>query len=334
MPGRATNEPSNYFALGKQTAKGTAASTFTYLRHLDGTGFEITEDVESVREGGDGQEVGLRYKTSIGADGAAVTNSRPEIAARLLAWTLGADTTSVPAETPAGSGAVNIHTIAPTSTLPYLTAEQYWADQVERALDCKITELVIEGEQGRPLKITANLLAGGTVSFPASQTTASRETGQPHFFPGGSYIVEGAANTKLTKFRTTIRRSVDDAIRTTGLNREDVIEQNFDVMHEMTLKYEDATSIYDKVHSSGGQGSQIPFDLATGAFEAHTQFGTGSNLRKLDLYLGQFHYTGARVNKLDPDGKTMYIDVTCEGYKGATHQVHAAVWTASVAALV
>ena len=85
MPGRATNEPQNYMAVAFQSSQTAEGTAFNFLRHLDGSGADIDEQIESVREGGDGQEVGLRYKTAITFDGAMVVNDRPEIGARLWA---------------------------------------------------------------------------------------------------------------------------------------------------------------------------------------------------------------------------------------------------------
>lgn len=334
MPGRATNEPSNYYALGLQPAKGTEASTFLFLRHLDGTGFEIAENLESVREGGDGQEVGLRYKTDISADGPAVANARPEMAARLLAWTLGVDTPTSPQNlATVASGIANEHWLTPAATVPYLTADQFWADQVERAIDSKITSLEIEFEQGRPLKFTAGLIGGGSVYFPATPLSPTRETAQPFYFPGASVVIESAGNPLVTKGSIRIDRGMDDGIRTTGLNRQDVVESAIDVSGAFTLKYESAT-LYDKVHAGGAGGSQIPIDLATGALSLWQAFGSGTNFRHLGIFAPGFHYTAARVNKLDPDGKTMYLDVTWSSYRSGTHAAFGRVLTASAPALV
>lgn len=334
MPGRATNEPTNYIALGKQTALGSEASTFTFFRHLDGSGLEFTEDVESVREGGDGQEVGLRYKTALSADGALVANARPEMAARLLAWTLGVDAPTAPLGlATVASGITNDHWLTPAATLPYLTADQFWADQVERAVDAKITSLDIEFEQGRPLKMTANMIGGGTAYFPASPQSPTRETSQPFYFPGASVTIEGAGNALVTKGSIKIDRGMDTDIRTTGLNRQDVIETSLDISGAFTLKYENAT-LYDKVHAGGAGGSQVPVELATGAMSLWQSFGAGTQFRHLGLFAPGFHYTQARVNKLDPDGKTMYLDVAWESYKAATHAAYARVLCASIAALV
>lgn len=328
MPGRATNDSDNYFAIGKQSAKDTEASTFYFFKHLDGTGLELDQTVESEREGGDGQEVGLRYKSAISMDGDAVANARPELAARLFAYALGADSVAAGVTT---ATALQVHTAVPTalgSAAAYLTVEQRFADNIERVSNAQITGLTIEGESGRPIKLTANLIGGGTPYRRdiASALTPARESGQPFFFPGGSYSIDGAANTKITKFKAAVTRGVDGDIRTTQLFREDVVALNFGTDLELTLKYEDKT-LHDKIKY--GAGSMVPLNLATGAFQAYTEFGSGTTARFLEANFPVFDYTGARVNKLDPDGKTVYIDVVGMGRKTATHQFFTRVQTAS-----
>jgi hypothetical protein len=333
MPGRGSNESSNYFAVGKQTEKGAEATTFYFLRHLDGTALELDEQTEAVREGGDGQEVGFVHKTAVSLDGEMIHNARPEGAARGAAWTLGVDTVA------AGSGGatpLQVHTAVPTSTIPYVTVEQRWADVIERGVDARLTSMVVEGEAGRPLKVSHGIITGGTPyrrDAAASALTPARESGQPFFFPGGSYVIDGAGNTKITKFKSTTERNVDKDIRTTELFREDVVVLNFDSNLEFTLKYEDAT-LYDKVHYLAGTTiSPNALGLATGSFKAYSEFGAGTTQRFFELNHPLIVYTGARVNKLDPDGKTMYVDVTAMGVKGATHQVFTRIQTASSGAV-
>lgn len=321
MPGHATNEPSNYFALGKQSAKDTDATTFTFLRHLDGTGLELDEQTESVREGGDGQEVGFVHKTAISMDGDAVVNARPVIGAQLAAWTLGAASVG-PGVAPAATVS-QVITCVPTSTQPYLTAEQRWADTIEVVGNVQISGLTLEGEAGRPMKLTANLVGGGTPfsRILASARTPAREAGQPHFYPGGSYQLTGASGAKMTKFKTADMRNQDTDIRTTQLFREDVVGLNFDTSIEGTFKYEDE-ALYKKVHYSAASDGTIDpnaMGLATGAFSAYAGFGAGTAFRFMQHDLPLVVYTGAKVNKLDPDGKTMYIDFSGIGAKAATH---------------
>lgn len=50
--GWSSNRPTDYFALGVQTAVGTEAATFRYPKHLTGSGFDLTPDIADEREGG------------------------------------------------------------------------------------------------------------------------------------------------------------------------------------------------------------------------------------------------------------------------------------------
>lgn len=322
MPtGHATNEGSNYFALGLQGGKDVEATNFYFLRHLSGTGLEMDTQTESVKEGGDGQEVGLRYKTSVSLDGAAIANSRPEWAVKIFSYGLGAATAIAPPVGLGGnaSGVCQLYTSYAVASQPYLTADQGYADQVERVRSAQVTELLIEGEAGRPIKITANLIGGGTPYAPTVALTPTRETGQPFFYPGGSYVLTNASGAKMTKFSAKLTRSSDADIRTTQLYREDVLPLAFDTTLDCTLKYEDA-GLYDLAQYDASK-LFISNDLATMSFQAVQSFGAGTNQRFMEINFPVMHITGAKVNKLDPDGKTMYIDAALAGLKGATYQM-------------
>lgn len=334
MPARATNDPQNYFAFGRQSAKGSESSAFVYTRHLDGTGGEVNEETEAIREGGDGQEIGLRYKTGISFDGNMNVNYRPEVGARALAFLLGAETVAAPTgQATVASGVANEHIAFPGPTIPFVTIDQFWADEVERALDAKFTSCDIEFEQGRPLKMSFGFVGGGSQYFPASPGTPVREVNRPFMYPEASVVLEGAANTKVTKGKISIKRNVDDGIRTNALSREDVVETNFDVMVDLTL-LRDNSGLYGRVHAGASGGTQIPYDLSTTAFSISADIGAGTTRRHVSIELPLLEMVGMRTNKLDPDGKTMYDDLALAGIRGATHQIIARTLVASAAAFV
>lgn len=313
MPGRPTNEPLNYFALGVQSAKNTEATTFHFFKHLAGSQFDTEFEVQSEYEGGDGQEVGLRYKTMHKADGAVNINARPGGAGRLLAWTLGADSV-------ASVTNFQDHTITPLqASQPFLTADERWADALERTSNIQVTQLSITGEAGRPIKFQGQFLSAGTAyERPvASALTAAREVGDPFFFPYASiYRATAQGDTagahKITKFEMVIKRRVDDGIQTDTLVREDVVPLAFDVDVNWTEKYEDR-QLYRQAYYGGG--SQVPLDITTTAFGFISY--EGSTFLRCEA--PQLHFIGAKPNRLDPDGKTMYIDAAAMSYKGATY---------------
>lgn len=309
-PGFPTNDPNGYVAMGKQSALDTDATTFHYFKHLDGSGFDIEDEEDRVREGGDGQAVALTYRTMVKADGNVVALARSNTAGRLWAGVLGADSLAT-----AAVPSLARHTAILAATLPYFTIEQRYADVIERSLNNQITSLSVEGEAGKPWRYTAAFLNGGTVTFRdvASALTATRQSDKPYFYPNGSYIFDGFASygADVTKWKIEVTRGVDDAIQTTGLNRADLVPLNFDVNLDATVKYT-SKDFYRKVQFSSG--SNVPVSMATGSFDvAQLQVvttgggGVATSLHRIVVPL--LEWVDAKVNKLDPDGKTMYLDV-------------------------
>lgn len=310
QPGFPTNDPSNYIALGKQSALDTDATTFHFFKHLDGSGWDVDEDVDRIREGGDGQNVGLSYRTIVRADGNIVALARSNTAGRLWAAVLGSDSIAS-----AGVPSLARHTAVPVGSMQYFTLEQRAADTLERTLNCQITTLTCEGEAGKPWKYTAAFLNGGTVTFRdvASTLTPARQTDKPFFYPNGSYVFDGFASyaTDVTKWKVEVTRAVDDGIQTTGLNRADLVPLNFDVNVDATIKYT-SKAFYQKVQFSSG--SNVPVSLATGSLQLNqyqnvlTASGLfGSSFHQINIPI--LEWLDAKVNRLDPDGKTMYLDV-------------------------
>src|SRR6185437_2989011 len=337
-----TNNPANYVAVGKQAAKDTEATTFYFLKQLNGSGFQLTWNVTGEREGGSGQEVTLRYKDKIKADGQLNANARYGWAARSLAWILGSETVASQA---AGATSVQAHTAVLVGSAPYLTVEQRYADEIERADNCMLTTVSIEGQAGKPIKFNANFMVGGTVfqRDVSSALTPVRETSRPFFFPYGSYTFEGLASysNKITKFKIEIQRHVDDAIQTTGLNNEDVTPLNFDASLDATIVYE-TRDFYQKIAYTGG--SQISPDFATGSFQLNVltpgaaipgAYNPGVATGYLmNVTLPFLQYVDGKVNKLDPDGKTMYLDVVMNTLGGvvASSSVFSTIYTDDTAA--
>jgi hypothetical protein len=320
-PGKATNEAANYFAFAKQTNKATDGSTFFFTKHLDGSGYDSDQEIESVKEGGDGQSVGLRYKTMVKADPQLVSIARQNVAARLWDGILGSDSIAT-----AGVASLARHTAVPVSSLAYFTVEQRHADNLERSTANVFTSLTVEGEAGKPWRYTAAMVGGGTMTYRdvASALTPTRETGGPAYFAYGSYVFDAAGSygADVTKWKVEVSRGVDDAIQTTGLNRDDVIALALDVNVDATLKYT-SKDFYRKVIYGGG--STVPVDLATGSLklQRNVSIATLGEVAVAEINVPLLQWTDAKVNKLDPDGKTVYLDVVGMDIKSATHQIFA-----------
>lgn len=339
-PGRATNEPSNYFAAGDHAFSDPTSLTNGpyFFRYLDGTGFEVDNQFDSVREGGDGQEVGLRYKKLVTSDGQWIAYARPRLAAHAWRGILGGANQSL--ATPGNAtllrqiirpdlNAVNAVSV---STLPAFQFIQRHGSLLERTYWGRYTNLKLEGEAGQPLKYTAQFIAGGSVGqfgTGASAYAASYEAQDvPIFYAGGSYVLNGAASysTDITKFTLEVARTMDDAIQTTALTRDDVVSLGLDINFDCTIKLTSAALYQDVQYNA----SNLISSFATGSVRLTNVYqyvdkngGTGIH----DIFVPLIEWVDAKVNKLDPDGKTVYVDLVGMSVKGATYPIWANIDT-------
>lgn len=353
MPAFSTNFPLDYFAFarqlaptgasgGKLTGKDTEQTPVYFTRHKDGTAIEVEPDIQSEREGGDGQEEGLRYRSLLKADGTLNVNARPQVAAHLFAGALGNLATTVNADGATIPTGCQKLVFTPAATQPYYTFEQRFADTIERSTNSKIGTLEIDGEAGRPLTLSAQFMSAGTAYQRdiASALTPARETDSPIFYPRASAVIyQGSAGNQiasgalLTKIKVSIKRGLDDGVQTTDLWRDDLVElaQDYDI--DGTLKYVDRT-LYQQVHYGGG--SQIPVALSTGSIDLFFANGlSGTQARSMRLLFPMGQFVGAKVNKLDPDGKTVYLDFvysTVKNYASGAAPMQAEVVVPSGAA--
>ncbi len=189
-----------------QGSQGTPASAGVYASYLAGgsmvrgTGenadFEETTG-EQLRSG--------RYVVERHAEGTPEFIARPNVAASLLYGVLGAVAT-------AGASDPYTHTITKAVTRPYFT---FWRSQgaliYEELSDCKIDQLVISGESGRPVRLAATIMGLRPRHQTAEETTATIETTFPHvFYHGdGALQVEGSAVASIGSFSCTINRNAE-----------------------------------------------------------------------------------------------------------------------------
>ncbi len=203
-----------------------------------------------------------------------------------------------------GTGPTYKHTATFAATVPYFSVDQYWADVIERAVDCKATQLEIEWEAGGPPKFTLTFISGGNVfRRTTAALTATREAAKPTMYPGSTLVLTGAPGAKMTKGKLTIKREIADDIYTNQLYREDAVETAYDVDLEGTLKYEDNV-LYNTAKYGSSTGTAVPVDLSTIGLDLLLPRDTHS----IRLLAPTLDIADTKVNKLDPDGKTMYLD--------------------------
>lgn len=336
-PGRSTSDITNYIGMAVQSAKDVLGSTFYYTKHLNGSGFDVENDTAAERVGGSGKQIGLVYKQAVKADGGISTYAWVDALARMLTQSLGEDVASgaTYAKVGAATQAFVTHTITTTSgaTLPYFTVKQQWADEVELVTNCLWSSVKLEGEAGKPLKIAGQFLSGGTPMVATGAPTTStvpREAGLPLMIPGASALFtafggegETFESAEITKWSVEVKNTLDDAIRTLSLFREDVVWNMLDLNFDATIKYVNK-ELWNQIHYGGG--SQVPVVVPTGSFEFFAAQQPNPSM-SADIKLPYIALGNGKVNKLDPDGKTMYVDVTGYTFLTATNPITAKMIT-------
>ena len=260
-----SNDPRDYFAIAVQSAQRTeATSGFKFLKYLSG-GIKVDQETEQIYEGGDGQDVGLIYKSKVKTDGEVEVYARPDTFTFLAAQAMGSLGAAIPSVAAAN---VASHVYVPNSTVPFLTIEQAFGggNNIDRVVDGIISGMTIEAEAAMPWKINVPIIGGGSAYYrdgAASALSATLEAGDPAMYSGGAYLIDGATSLDISKFTYKFERKVDDDLFTNGNTRRDLVPLSRSVSVDMQVILQNP-SYYKQILYGGG--SQIPAFLATGSF--------------------------------------------------------------------
>lgn len=315
--GYSSNDPRNYVAVARQVDANTEApaGSFKFLKYLGNTGIDIDQQVNSVYEGGDGQDQGLHYKQRINPNGQVVVYARPDQWTFLSAYAMGSGA-AVPS---VAAGGLASHVYTPNATIPFLTYEQAWGggNRIDRALSCILTGFQVDGEAEQPWQLTVPLIGGGTAYYrdgSASALSPVVESGDPAMFAGGAYLIDGATSLDVRRFSLNFTRNVDDSLYTTAPYRRKIVPLTRSLSLDLQVIWQDQ-AYYQNILYGGAGGSQVPFSLATGAFHAERILGS-SQYMAIDV--PNLRYTGVQVNRLEPDGQTVVLDISAMGVKAGT----------------
>jgi hypothetical protein len=299
-------DPADYLAIGKQADFATEAAAFNYVRHLRG-GLEMEQESETVYEGGGGQDPTLVYKTKVKPDGNIECFARPLQWAYLAAYAMGSGVTP-PSHADFGS-----HLYVPNATVPYLTIEEAFgaAGHINRVAGAILSGFRVEGEAGQPWKLTVPFIGGGTVTRRTSALSAAYESVDPGMFSNSAVLLNGATSLDITKFTYNFEKKVDDDLYTLNVYRRGVVQLNRRLGIDFTVIYQDPT-LYRQALYGGTGATVLPADLATGAFQAHSNVN-GSV--RVGVEVPFLRYKSVRLNRLIPDGETMLLDVSADAVK-------------------
>lgn len=305
-----TNDPRNYVALSKQDAQRTEGTVFKFLKAMGDTGLDLDLDADQIYETGDGQTYGFAYKRRYDPKAKIEANVRPDMFAYLSAFIMGSGAN------PPSVADTNIasHLYVPNPTIPFVTIEESWkaGDDIDRVTDSIMSTFQLDFENGKPWDITGNFVGGGTFYFrdgAASGLTPAYEANNPHMFSDTVIVIDGATSLDVQKLTYKFERKVEDGLYTNQLFRRDVVPltQNVEVTAQVIFQND---TLYKKIMYNSGSMPQT--GLPTGSL--HLESTSNSN-QKLEIDVPFMHYTKVDVEKFDPDGKVMTMNISAMGIK-------------------
>ena len=214
----------------KQVSKGTpiaVAAITKFIKYLDDT-FATEIGIEELREGGDDELVNTVVKTSHKNKWGLKCYARPNILAYLLAYMLGKDSVS-------GGGDPYTHTITRSAgNTQWLTFYRtldptVGSVKVEQNYDCKISQIQIDGEAGKPITITVSGEGINSALSSTNMTISYSDDSMFTFYDGlGTFSLDSVTTAEIKKFSLKLITK-QQALQTDDILLSDNPDLTFDV---------------------------------------------------------------------------------------------------------
>jgi len=232
------------------SGQGTPAATSVHRLFMAGGSMVASTGTDEPFEETTGERMRSdRYVSERHGAGSPEFYIVPNAVGALLYGVLGAKAVS-------GSADPWTHTFTPASSLPWLT---FWRNQgaliFEEVSDCKVNQLVISGESGKPLRAAASIMGLRPRFATAAETTASVETTNRflHYHGSGALLLEGAAVASIRAFQLTISNN-GELIPGDSLRPIDISEGALTVQLTITKLFL-ATSMRNRLYYGGASPS-------------------------------------------------------------------------------
>jgi len=255
-----------WWALAKQSVKGTPATTVLNKIPFSGGSVDVTREVANLSETDSSRDQGVSYVSRTGVEGSPEAYVRDSYVHTLLTAALGLDT---------ATGSTNkTHTITPTNDLGYYTIFRNQSDTLwEQFTDCFVSELTIKGEAGAPLSVSSNIM-GLTPTRSATEFTATT-------------AVTGSTSSLIRSFELQITNGVnvqqtDDVVPydvvpgTREINVSfDIILENLDEYNKFFYGSSTGTTASSSIYTTPvnftftkGTNNSVAFNIPSLAYEA------------------------------------------------------------------
>jgi hypothetical protein len=296
----AVRSSNGYLGFLKQASKGTGIVPTKFCRLAAAEGLEVVQDLYESRNLNGDEELDAIYKVGNKPNGSFQSLVRPDLAAAIMAYVLGADAVT--------TGSPNTHTITRADTIPWISVERK-LDNIERFADCKINQVVINGQAGQPLSIDVSFM--GIDSAIVTTATASYETDEPFMFHDGAFTVNASSDTTIKAFTITINRNLEE-ITTTSYKRDDLLETAFSIDINYSLVFQASDAKYPAILY--GASTAIVDTLHDGAWISTFTYGASTALRQFKITLPALK-TVSVTKHLDPATQAVTLEIAAKAIK-------------------
>lgn len=293
-----------WLALGRQAAKGTAATTPFAKHPFTGGSINPKRPIARLEETDASRDQGVAYVQSYGAEGSPEFYCRDDSSVGHLLGVLGAIATS---------GTTNYtHVLTPANALPYMTL---WKDigsglLKERYKNVVYNGLTLKGEAGGALTWTADVqgtLAEQLSTHPVGMP-ADVENDSPFYYSTATVTLGGGTSRQVKNFEVSINNNLTSQ-QTDDYELYDIVPGKREVSVSFDLIFEDLVE-YNKFHY-GSASPSLPAAQNPTLYETalSLNFSNGAN-NQITLAVPHLIYEEFPV---DPDAGGGPIEVSARG---------------------
>lgn len=311
---RSTSSSAHYVGVGKQSVKGTGVSPTVFAPYQGDVDLDSGQDAADVREAGVGPYLARRMKTKHDPNGGFGMAVRPKTFAQFAAWFLGADAS-------ASAGSLYDHTATPAETNTPVSVEQaagVSGDIIERFVDGYFKSLVLSGKGNEDVMSKFAWFAL-TPTWQSTAASPSYESGVSGSTPGGPYrnheaafTIDGSSASNVESWEIGLEWKYDEDLRLSKVTRGQTLKLELTGKVKVRQLIDASTMVDDYRKGVYGSTTGTAADknlFSAGSLVVALDNGLSStNLRQLTVTLPAITWDKNDYSKLNPDGKTMYLD--------------------------
>lgn len=288
----------NYLGIGKQTLKGTPVAPTFFVPYVSQISFGHEPNIRPIREAGGGQTIARTVKDFIAPNIEFASPAKPDIAAALFAYFLGA------AGAPTGAGPF-VHTITPTPGAVWLTWERNISDDViERIRDALIGTLSFDMQKrdSGPEIMIACTGTGTVESYEAAPSAESYEADRPWLRSDGTYTVDTLVKPNVESLRLDFTWTLDEAILANSIARYAIVKLHLECAIELVQIFDssDDEDAYRSTHYGSAVGTEPGEVVYRGSLTAAHTYGAGAAERSLSIAIPNVDWGEAELTEPDP----------------------------------